>query len=74
MTDGISFIPIYQFVIIALIIVGIIRVLKWKGIFTEGDQSVFNKIVTEIAVPAVIFSIFATYDFSLIPFFQRESL
>jgi malate permease and related proteins len=63
-TEGISFIPIYQFVIIALIIVGIIRVLKWKGIFTEGDQSVFDKIVTELAVPAVIFSIFATYDFS----------
>ena len=64
MTENISFIPIYQFVIIALMIVGIIRILKWKGIFTETDQPVFDKLVTELAVPAVIFSIFATYDFS----------
>lgn len=64
MTENISFIPIYQFVIIALMIVGIIRILKWKGIFTDTDQPVFDKLVTELAVPAVIFSIFATYDFS----------
>jgi len=64
MTLTISFLPIYQFVIIALMIVGIIRILKWKGIFTENDQPVFDKIVTELAVPAIIFSIFATADFS----------
>lgn len=64
MTENISFIPIYQFVIIALMIVGIVRILKWKGIFTDTDQPVFDKLVTELAVPAVIFSIFATYDFS----------
>ena len=64
MTENISFMPIYQFVIIALMIVGIIRILKWKGVFTDKDQPVFDKIVTELAVPAVIFSIFATYDFS----------
>lgn len=64
MTLVISFEPIYQYVIIALIIVGIIRILKWKGIFSDDNQSVFDKIVTELAVPAVIFSIFATYDFS----------
>jgi predicted permease len=64
MTEIISFIPIYQFVTIALMIVGIIRILKWKGVFTDKDQPVFDKIVTELAVPAVIFSIFTTYDFS----------
>jgi predicted permease len=64
MTENISFLPIYQFVIIALMIVGIIRLLKWKGIFADTDQPVFDKLVTELAVPAVIFSIFATYDFS----------
>jgi hypothetical protein len=64
MTENISFIPIYQFVIIALMIVVIIRILKWKGVFTDKDQPVFDKLVTELAVPAVIFSIFATYDFS----------
>ncbi len=65
MTKDISFIPIFQFVIIALIIVGIIRILKWRRIFTDNDQPVFDKIVTELAAPAVIFSIFATYDFSV---------
>lgn len=64
MTDSISFIPIYQFIIIALLIIGIIRILKWKGIFTDNDQSVFDKLVTELAVPAIIFTIFVTYDFS----------
>lgn len=64
MTVTISFLPIYQFVIIALMIVGIVRILKWKGIFTENDQPVFDKIVTELALPAIIFSIFATADFS----------
>jgi predicted permease len=64
MNESISFFPIYQFVIIALMIVGIIRILKWKGIFTDNDQPVFDKIVTELAVPAIIFSIFITNDFS----------
>jgi malate permease and related proteins len=65
MTESISFIPIYQFIVIALMIVGIIRILKWKGIFTDNDQPVFDKLVTELAVPAIIFTIFATYDFSM---------
>lgn len=56
--------PVFQFVIIALIIVAIMRVLKFKGVFTDSYQPVFDKIVTELAVPAVIFSIFVTYDFS----------
>jgi len=64
MTEYISFTPVYQFVIIALMSVVIIRILKWKGVFTDTDQPVFDKLVTELAVPAVIFSIFATYDFS----------
>ena len=56
--------PVYGFVIIAFVVVGVVRVLKWKGIFSDRDQPVFDKLVTELAVPAVIFSIFATYDFS----------
>ena len=64
MADTISLIPVYQFVIIALLIAGIMRILKWRGIFNDRDQPVFDKIVTELAVPAIIFSIFATYDFS----------
>lgn len=56
--------PVYEFVIIAFVVVGVVRVLKWKGIFGDRDQPVFDRLVTELAVPAVIFSIFATYDFS----------
>lgn len=55
---------IYQFVIIALLIVGIVRVLKWRGLFSDSDLPVFDKIVTEIAVPAIIFSVFATAKFT----------
>lgn len=56
--------PVYEFVIIAFVVVGVVRILKWQGIFSDRDQPVFDKLVTELAVPAVIFSIFATYDFS----------
>jgi len=64
MVNDLPMYPIYQFVIIAFVVVGVVRLLKWKGIFSDCDQPVFDKIVTELAVPAVIFSIFATSDFS----------
>jgi predicted permease len=64
MVNDLPMYPIYQFVIIAFVVVGVVRLLKWKGIFSDRDQPVFDKLVTELAVPAVIFSIFATYDFS----------
>lgn len=59
-----SFGPLYQFVFLSFVIIGIARVMKWRGVFTDNDQSVFDKLVTELAVPAVIFSIFVTSDFS----------
>lgn len=62
MTESIPIFLIYQFVIIALLIVGIIRILKWRGLFSDSDLPVFDKIVTEIAVPAIIFSVFATAE------------
>jgi malate permease and related proteins len=64
MAESISFLPIYQFVIIVLMVIGIMRVLKWKKIFDDSFQPVIDKIVTELAVPAVIFSAFATLEFS----------
>jgi malate permease and related proteins len=65
MTSVISLQPIYQFVLIALIIIGSIKYLKYKGFFTDNDQSVFDKLVTELALPAVIFSSLAKLDFSI---------
>jgi malate permease and related proteins len=64
MTGSLPMYPVYQFIIIALVVVAVVRLLKRKGIFGDLDQPVFDKIVTELAVPAVIFSIFATYNFS----------
>jgi predicted permease len=64
MVNELPMYPIYEFVIIAFVVVGVVRILKWKGIFSDRDQPVFDKLVTELAAPAVIFSIFATYDFS----------
>lgn len=65
MTTVISLQPIYQFVLIALIIIGSIKYLKYRGFFTDDDQSVFDKLVTELALPAVIFSSLAKLEFSI---------
>jgi predicted permease len=55
--------PLIQFVITFLMIVGIIRLLKWRGIFNDSHQPVFNRLVTELALPAVIFVSVATISF-----------
>lgn len=60
-----SFEPVYQVVILSLIIIGVVRLLKWKGIFTEQDQPVFDKLVTELAVPGVIFSFIITSNVTI---------
>jgi len=59
-----TFEPLYQFVILSLVIIAIVRILKCKGIFDDSYQPVFDKLVTELALPAVIFSVFATSSFS----------
>lgn len=59
-----AFVPVAQFVVTALVIIGIVRIMKRKGIFTDEYQPVFDKLVTELAIPAVIFSIFASYRFT----------
>ena len=56
--------PILQFVTTALLIIGLIRFFKWRGKFSDDDQPVFDKLVTEIALPAGIFAIITTFDFS----------
>lgn len=60
-----SFLPLAQFVIITFLVIGVVRFLKWRGIFSDEYQPVFNKLVTEIAMPAVIFTIFATSSFNI---------
>jgi hypothetical protein len=55
-----SFLPLYQFVAVAFLVVGVVRFLHWKGIFTDDYQPVFDRLVTELALPAIIFSTLAT--------------
>lgn len=55
--------PLVQLVITFLVIVGTIRLLKWRGIFSDSHQPVFNRLVTELALPAVIFESVTTISF-----------
>ena len=55
-----SFLPLYQFVAVAFLVVGVVRFLHWKGIFTDDYQPVFDRLVTELALPAIIFSTLVT--------------
>lgn len=55
--------PLIQMVITFLLIVGIIRLLKWRGVFNDSHQPVFDRLVTELALPAVIFAGVATISF-----------
>ena len=52
--------PLIHWVITFLLIVGIIRLLKWRGVFNDSHQPVFDRLVTELALPAVIFMSIAT--------------
>jgi len=54
------FLPMYQFVIVTFLVIGVVRFLRWRGIFTDDYQPVFDRLVTELALPAIIFSIVAT--------------
>ncbi len=55
--------PLILMVAAFLLIVGIIRLLKRRGVFNDSHQPVFNRMVTELALPAVIFESVATISF-----------
>ena len=46
----------FQLVLTFMIILAVIWLLKRKGIFDESHQPVFDRLVTELALPAIIFS------------------
>ncbi len=54
---------LYRFVIAFILIVLIVRVLKRRGVFNDSHQPIFDRLVTELALPAVIFSSLATTTF-----------
>jgi predicted permease len=54
---------LFQFVATFILIVLIVRLLKRRGVFNDSHQPVFDRLVTELALPAVIFSSLATMTF-----------
>lgn len=50
-----SFLPLDQFVLVTFLVIGVVRFLHWRGIFTDDYQPVFDRLVTELALPAIIF-------------------
>jgi hypothetical protein len=55
--------PLAGLIVMFLLIVIIIQVLKWKGVFNDSHQPVFDRLVTELALPAIIFSSLASIQF-----------
>lgn len=51
--------PLLKSVAIFFILVIFIQILKKKGVFNDSHQSVFNRLVTELALPVTIFSTLA---------------
>lgn len=45
----------YQFVIVTFLVIAVVRFLHWRGIFTDDYQPIFDRLVTELALPAIIF-------------------
>ena len=50
-----SFLPVYQFVIVTFLVIAVVRFLHWRGVFTDDYQPIFDRLVTELALPAIIF-------------------
>jgi len=53
-------IPQYEYVIMFLLIVLIVQILKWRRIFSDSHQPAFDRLVTELALPAIIFASLTT--------------
>jgi predicted permease len=49
-----------EFIVMFLVIILIIQLLKRRGIFNDSHQQVFDRLVTEFALPAIIFGLLAT--------------
>ncbi|MDD1686757.1 AEC family transporter [Methanoregula sp.] len=54
------FMPQIQYVVMFLLIVVIVQLLRMRGIFNDSHQQVFDRLVTELALPAIIFASLAT--------------
>ena len=49
-----------EYIVMFLLIVGVIQLLKWRGVFNDSHQPVFDRLVTEFALPAIVFGLITT--------------
>ena len=52
-----------EYIVMFLLIVGVIQILKWRGVFNDSHQPVFDRLVTEFALPAIVFGLLTTNTF-----------
>jgi predicted permease len=52
--------PMLEYIVMFLLIVGVMQLLKIRGIFNDSHQPVFDRLVTEFALPAIIFGLLTT--------------
>lgn len=56
-------ISLIGYILMFLLIVGVIQILKWRGVFDDSHQPVFDRLVTEFALPAIVFGLVTTTTF-----------
>lgn len=49
-------IPGYEYVVMFLLIILVVQLLKKRGIFNDSHQPVFDRLVIELALPAIVFA------------------
>jgi predicted permease len=56
-------VPMIQTIVMFLLIILIVQLLKMRGIFNDSHQQVFDRLVTEFALPAIVFGLLTTTSF-----------
>jgi predicted permease len=49
--------PLGSFILMFLLIILIVQLLKRRGVFNDSHQQVFDRLVTEFALPAIVFGL-----------------
>ncbi len=52
--------PMGSFIVMFLLIILIVQLLKRRGVFNDSHQPVFDRLVTEFALPAIVFGLLTT--------------
>jgi len=52
--------PLFAFIGMFLLIILIVQLLKRRGVFDDSHQQVFDRLVTEFALPAIVFGLLTT--------------